>query len=309
MCRYYHFKSPLCLRLAMEIIRSGCKINLLLNVLRRREDGFHELETVMQPLSLFDELEIKLVDIPGIELQCDHPRVPVGPENLICRAASLFQGATGRHDGLRIRLKKNIPVMAGVGGGSGNAAMTLIGLNRLYDGMLSPKVVSELAGRLGSDVPFFLGHGPAIATGRGEKVRRVSPFSLFENASVVLVNPEFGVPTPWAYQNLRIDQDQQNVAPVPMDGFVAALERGDWVMSMQGLFNSLERPIFRKYPILEMIRSELLKAGAAGALVSGSGAMVFGIVREHEFGEEVRGRFLKAYGDQCWSTVLNLSEA
>ena len=289
----------------METIRSGCKINLLLNVLRRRQAGFHDLETVMQPLPLFDELTAKFASRPGIELLCDHPEVPIGAENLICRAARAFQSAVGRNDGLRIHLKKNIPVAAGLGGGSGNAAASLLILNRLYDSALSADSLFETAVQLGSDVPFFLKDGPALAFGRGEKVQPLPPFEIFEDACVILVNPGFGVPTFWAYQELRLDEAEGNSAPVSAEELTRALQAGDWKASMQGLFNSLERPVFEKYPVLEIIRLELLKSGASGALLSGSGATVFGIIRAQEIGEEVRRRFLKSFGNQCWSCLLS----
>ena len=292
----------------METLRSGCKINLLLNVLRRREDGFHDLETVMQPLPLFDELTAKFVNRPGIELLCDHPKVPIGADNLICRAASAFQSAVGRNDGLRIHLKKNIPIAAGLGGGSGNAAAALLILNRLYDSALSADRLSETAAQLGSDVPFFLRNGPAIASGRGEKVQPLPPFEIFEDACVILVNPGFGVPTPWAYQKLQFDEAEGNSAPVSVRELIRALQAGNWEASMKGLFNSLERPVFKKYPVLEIIRLGLLNSGASGALLSGSGATVFGIIRGKEPGEEVRQRFLKTFGNQCWSCLLLLTE-
>lgn len=292
----------------METIRSGCKINLLLNVLRRRKDGFHELETVMQPLPLFDELTAKFASRPGIELLCDYPEIPIGADNLICRAARVFQSAMGKKDGLQIHLQKNIPIAAGLGGGSGDAAATLLILNRLYDSALSAESLFEMASQLGSDVPFFLKNGPAIAFGRGETVQPVPPFEIFEDACVILVNPGFGVPTAWAYQKLQLDKTKGNSAPISVRELIWALQASDWEASMRGLFNSLERPVFRKYPVLEIIRLELLKSGCSGALLSGSGATVFGIIRGKELGEETRQRFLKAFGNQCWSCLLPLAE-
>ena len=292
----------------METICSGCKINLLLNVLHRRQDGFHELETVIQPLPLFDELSANFADRPGIELLCDHPEIPIGADNLICRAASAFQSAVGRNDGLRIHLKKNIPVAAGLGGGSGNAASTLLILNHLYNNALSAEGLSETAAQLGSDVPFFLKNSPSLAFGRGEKVQPLPPFKIFEESCVILVNPGFGVTTSWAYQKLQLDESVGNSAPVSAEELIQSLQACDWEASMKGLFNSLERPVFKKYPVLEIIRLELLKSGASGALLSGSGATVFGIIRDKETGEEVRQRFLKTYGNQCWSCLLPLTE-
>lgn len=292
----------------MDTIRSSCKINLLLNVRRRRKDGFHELETIMHPLPLFDELTVKFVRRPGVELLCDHPAIPIGSDNLICRAASAFQSAVGRNDGLQIHLQKNIPIAAGLGGGSGNAAATLLLLNRLYDSALSAESLFKTAAQLGSDVPFFLKNVPAFASGRGEKVQTLPPFEIFENACVILVNPGFGVTTSWAYQKLQLDGAERNSAPVSVRELIGALQAGDWEASMKGLFNSLERPVFKKYPVLEIIRLELLKSGASGALLSGSGATVFGIIRGKASGEEAQQRFLKAFGNQCWSCLLPLTE-
>lgn len=290
----------------MPTVRSGCKINLLLHILSRRADGFHELESVMQPIGLFDELSFERGGTGGIELSCTHPEVPIGPENLVFRAAQLFQKAIGKSEDLRIHLEKNLPVAAGVGGGSGNAAATLLGLNDLYDQPLESARLESLAARLGSDVPFFLQSGPGIATGRGEKVARVSPFPMFNEACAILVNPGFGVSTPWAYKNLHLDEVEDKPA-FALDSYVSALREGDWDRAMEGMYNSLEQPVFKKYPVLKIIRSELLNAGADGALLSGSGATVFAIARDQTKGEEVRQRFLSSYGDQCWSQVVPLA--
>jgi 4-diphosphocytidyl-2-C-methyl-D-erythritol kinase len=290
----------------MHTVRSGCKINLLLNILCRRDDGFHELETVMQPIGLFDELSFERGNHTGIELSCSHPQVPLGPENLVCRAARLFQETIGDADGLRIHLEKNLPVAAGVGGGSGNAAATFLALNALYDQPLEHRVLESLAANLGSDIPFFLQSGPGIATGRGEKIERLARFSMFDEACVVLVNPGFGVSTPWAYKNLRLDETEVEPS-IPIDSFVDALKKGDWERVIEGMYNSLEQPVFKKYPVLKIIQSELVNAGADGALLSGSGATVFAIVRDRQLGEAVRQRFLSSYGSQCWSQVVPLA--
>ena len=289
----------------MLTVRSGCKINLFLNVLHRRDDGFHELESVMQPIGLYDELTFESQDVPGIQLVCAHPEVPIGPENLVCRAASLFLKANGISGGLKIHLEKNLPVAAGVGGGSGNAAATLTGLNSLNENVMDESALWALAAELGSDVPFFLNPGPGIATGRGERVESLSPFSIFEDSCVILVNPGFGVPTPWAYKHLCFDEGGIH-SPTSLSDFLSALNSSNWSEVMSGLFNSLEQAVFKKYPILKLIRSGLVEAGADGVLLSGSGATVFGIVRDREQGESVRQRFLASYGGDCWSQVVPL---
>ncbi len=290
---------------AMLSAQSNCKINLLLNVFRRREDGFHELETVMQPVGLFDDLDIERTEMPGVRLSCSHPEIPLGPENLICRAASLFQAEAGVADGLEIHLRKHLPVAAGIGGGSGNAATTLRSLNQLYDDALSEDQLINLAAQLGSDVPFFFDPGPGIATGRGEIVESVPDFPLFRDAGVLLVNPGFGVSTPWAYKNFRVNEPGATCSN-SLSHFVGALRAGDWEAVASGLFNSLEQPVFQKFPVLKLIRSELLAAGAEGALLSGSGATVFGLVRHLAEGETIRERFLASYGRDCWSQVVPL---
>ena len=160
----------------MTLVRlSGCKVNLLLNILYRRPDGFHELETVMQPVPLCDKLTFTRCP-HGVELSCDDPRLPVDSGNLVHRAAATFLATANCHEGVRIRLEKRIPLAAGLGGGSGNAATTLLAMNELFGQPLAAPRLYEMAAALGSDVPFFLQNGPALATGRGEQTEPLPPF-------------------------------------------------------------------------------------------------------------------------------------
>src|SRR4029077_140185 len=154
--------------------KSPGKVNLLLNILGKRADGFHELETVMHPVNLFDELSFARVT-RGFHLTCSDPTLPTDAGNLVHRAATLFFQKTEIRDGVRIHLEKKIPMAAGLGGGSGNAATTLLGLNELFSQPLSADQLQETAAALGSDVPFFLQHHPALATGRGEKIQSLAP--------------------------------------------------------------------------------------------------------------------------------------
>ena len=288
----------------MVALRSWCKINLHLAVLQRRDDGYHELETILQPLPLFDDLSVGISSGEGIEFSCSDPGLPVGQDNLVVRAVRIFREISGRMEGLTIRLDKRIPHSAGLGGGSGNAAAALLACNHLHQGVLDPDQLVRAATSLGMDVPFFLEEGPALATGRGERMERLAPFDLFGDACVVLVNPGFGVSTPWAYRNLRPEED---AGGVPARKMLDLLVRGDWEAAMDGMRNSLEGPVFRKYPVLAVIRDELLRAGARGALLSGSGATLFGIVRDGpKAAEAVRSAFLDAYGNDCWSRVLEM---
>ncbi len=292
----------------MVALASGCKINLFLEVLGRREDGYHDLETVMQPLPLSDRIQVGFSDGEGIGFSCDDPRLPRGGDNLAVRAARLFQELSGRSEGLSIRLEKRIPLEAGLGGGSGNAAASLLACNRLHGFPLSPDQLAEGAVRLGMDVPFFLEPGPALATGRGERIRRLAPFGLLEGAGVVLVHPGFGVPTPWAYSQLALPRNA--AAPGRARSFLDALDGGDWEGALKRMRNDLEVPVFRKYPLLRIIGEELVRAGADGALMSGSGSTVFGLVRRGaDRAEQVRRDFLGRYGKGCWSRAIGLSPA
>src|SRR3984957_2219879 len=160
---------------------SPCKVNLLLNILGKRNDGFHELETVMYPIPLCDRLFFSRA-ATGIELTCTDATLPVDSRNLVHRAAAAFLQSAGIAEGVRIHLEKKIPQAAGLGGGSGNAATTLLGLNELFGGRLPSGKLHELAARLGSDVPFFLEAKPALATGRGEKVVFYESFPALKDA-------------------------------------------------------------------------------------------------------------------------------
>jgi len=149
---------------------STCKINLLLNILGKRADGFHELETVMLPVNVCDSIQIERTDVTGIQLTCNEPSLPTNAENLVVRAAKDFLQSTGINEGIRIHLEKRVPIAAGLGGGSSNAANTLLGLNELFGEPLSQSTLATLAAGIGSDVPFFLQPLPALATGRGEQI-------------------------------------------------------------------------------------------------------------------------------------------
>ncbi|MGH7938600.1 MAG: 4-(cytidine 5'-diphospho)-2-C-methyl-D-erythritol kinase, partial [Bryobacteraceae bacterium] len=174
------------------------KINLRFKILRRREDGFHEIETLMAPISLRDEITLTPND-RGLEFSCDDPVLPAGEDNLVTRAARAFFAEAKVEPRLRIELRKKIPHGAGLGGGSSDAASTLLGLNRMQGDLLSRACLTSVAASLGSDVPFFLAESPAICRGRGEIVEPVA--IALPRLRLLLLKPEFGVPTPWAYQH------------------------------------------------------------------------------------------------------------
>jgi 4-diphosphocytidyl-2-C-methyl-D-erythritol kinase len=248
------------------------KVNLYLKVLGRREDGYHELVTVMQPLTLADELW--LTPGPGLTFECEHPEVPSGPENLVWRAAQKFAAASGREPQVHLRLVKNIPVAAGLGGGSSDAAGTLLALNDLAGRPLGLAALHGLAAALGADVPFFLRPGPAEGRGIGTIL---SPLDL-PPYWYVLLNPGFPLSTGWVYGNLDLNALAAAGAPVP------AAWQGDrpesWVA------NDLETVTCRRYPELREFLGRLSRAGALTQGMSGSGPTLFGLFLEAEAAEK-----------------------
>ncbi|OPY84948.1 MAG: 4-diphosphocytidyl-2-C-methyl-D-erythritol kinase [Syntrophus sp. PtaU1.Bin208] len=250
----------------MMKILSPAKVNLHLRVLRKREDCYHDLATLMQKISLYDELEF----IPsgrGIDLQCPGASLPENEDNIIVRAAKKIFSFAGFSSGVSITLHKTIPIAAGLGGGSSNAAMTLLALNKLFGFNYSEEELRKLGATLGADVPFFLFPGPAWAFGIGDRLEAAPDVpSLW----FVLVNPGFEVSTKVIYQNLNLGLTNQ-IIHYSIPRF---LTREDLVA---GLHNDLESVTLKMHPSLQEIKEQLLSNGAEGALMSGSGPTVFGI--------------------------------
>lgn len=258
------------------------KINLSLKVLGKRPDGFHELETLMAPISLADELEITKAD--QFEFTCSDTTLPVDENNLVVRAVRLFCRATGRAPKLRIHLNKKVPHGAGLGGGSSDAATTLLALDELFETRLGQQALVAMSAELGSDVPFFIYHSAAICRGRGELV---TPVSLGISLPLLLLKPEFGVPTPWAYQKWANSRELPDVPYTPQ------------VFPWGTLVNDLERPVFEKYIFLALLKRWLLaQPECGGALMSGSGSTVFALLHapSTELAERVRAEF----GPNLW---------
>lgn len=244
-------------------LRAPAKINLSFRILGRRDDGFHEIETLMAPVSLFDRLTIRRAD--ELKFTCDDPSLPAGDDNLVVRAAKLFMSAAGSHDGVHIHLAKRIPHGAGLGGGSSDAAATLLGLNQLLNGGLEREVLAKLAAEIGSDVPFFIFESAATCSGRGELV---VPTAMPERLSLLLLKPDFGVPTPWAYGRWRDARELPGVSYMPQ-GFGG-----------MSFVNDLERPVFEKHLFLARMKMWLLEQPEVGAaMLSGSGSTVFAAMR------------------------------
>src|ERR1700728_2961125 len=217
-------------------LKSPCKVNLLLNILGKRADGFHELETVMQPVNFCDELSFARGG-NLVELTCSEKSLPVDSKNLVHRAATGFLAAAEISEGVKIHLEKKIPLAAGLGGGSGNAATTLLGLNELFGAPLKAGQLPPLAAALGSDIPFFLQTKPALAIGRGEKIIACEPFPALQGAFFFLIHPGFGISTAWAYQNLARFPDALNGQPGRAQKLIKLLEAGDLAAASKEFYN------------------------------------------------------------------------
>ena len=283
--------------------KSSCKVNLLLNILGKRTDGFHELETVMHPVNVFDELNFVRVT-RGFHLTCSDPALPVDSGNLVHRAATLFFQKTEIRDGVRIHLEKKLPLAAGLGGGSGNAATTLLGLNEIFGRPLSVQALHNLAAALGSDIPFFLQTKPALATGRGEKIQSLDFFPALRGASFLLVHPGFGISTAWAYQNLARFPAALNGTPGRAQKLISLLQTADLPTAGAEFYNPLEAPALEKFPILALYQEFLRANGAAATLMSGSGSTTFAIVQSQTAAEIMAEKFKARFGQACWIAVV-----
>jgi 4-diphosphocytidyl-2-C-methyl-D-erythritol kinase len=285
--------------------KSPCKVNLLLNILGRRPDGFHDLETIMQPVNRCDELTFERVGT-GIALSCSDKSLPVDGGNLVFRAAEKFFAAAGiSGGGVRIHLEKKIPLAAGLGGGSGNAATTLLALNEMFGNPLAAEKLFEIAAALGSDIPFFLQHQPALAIGRGEKIQPLENFPALANRSILLIHPGFGISTPWAYQNLARFPEALNGQKGRAQNLVSLLQTNDLKGASAGFYNSLEAPAFEKFPIL-MLFKEFLAASGAAALMSGSGSTTFAICENAAAAQSIGEKFKSKFGANCWMADVRL---
>ncbi|MCS7235762.1 MAG: 4-(cytidine 5'-diphospho)-2-C-methyl-D-erythritol kinase [Armatimonadota bacterium] len=251
-------------------LNAYAKLNLSLDVLGRRHDGYHEVETVLHTVELHDTVVLR--EAPGgIRVACDHRRVPTDEQNLVFRAAQLLREAAGTDRGVHIEVHKRIPPASGLGGGSSDAAVTLLGLAQMWKLRLDHGQLLELASQVGSDVPFFLVGGAALATGRGERLRYLP---TLPTTWVVLACPDAEVSTAWAYANL----DLAGITRRPDTGrLVDALRAEDVAAVAQELCNVFEPLVSRRYPQVSELKRRLLEAGALGASMSGTGPAVFGL--------------------------------
>jgi 4-diphosphocytidyl-2-C-methyl-D-erythritol kinase len=274
-------------------IRAPAKINLSLRVVGKRRDGYHLLDTIMIPIGLYDEIEITRPKsgTKGLKVTCDHPLVPSGKRNLAYRAAALLLGARAGRERLHIHIRKNIPVGAGLGGGSSDAAATLIALNRLFSLKKKSRELLALAALLGADVPFFIRGRPARARGIGEKLTAIRSI---RRLWLVILYPGFPVSTRWAYQGLS-DKLTKGIETTSLN-FLAPGQKE----LARSLVNDLEKVVSRRYPQVAFLKTRLVQEGAAGALMSGSGSSVFGIFFSAAMAKKAFVRLRKEDGIQAY---------
>ncbi|SHG42722.1 4-diphosphocytidyl-2-C-methyl-D-erythritol kinase [Thermosyntropha lipolytica DSM 11003] len=256
-------------------IEAPAKVNLFLDIKGKRDDGYHEIQTVMHLIDLKDEIRISLRD-EGIRVRCSEPFIPQGSENLAYKAAAIFSEKCGIRKGVEIYIDKKIPAGAGLGGGSSDAAAVLKGLNNLLACNVPHEELALWAAEIGSDVPFFIWERTALAEGRGELI---SPLKRENLLHMLLVKPDFSVSTPEAYRNFKKEEVKMSR---DLKAFLAAWENYDIISIAENMINVLEMPVIKLYPEIAGIKDDLKRAGALNALMSGSGSAVFGIFREEK---------------------------
>ena len=252
-------------------LRALAKINLGLDILRKREDGYHEVRMIMQTIQMYDVLEIRRVKKPGISLSVNYPYIPNDERNLVYKAAKLLMDEFQVKSGVDIRLEKFIPVAAGMAGGSSDAAAALVGINRLFKLGLSEKDLMDRAVNIGADVPYCVMRGTALAEGIGEKLTRITPVP---DCFVLIGKPGINVSTKAAYESLQLDK----ITTHPdIDGMIKDIECGNLLAMTEKMGNVFEPGIIGKYPAIVEIKELMEAHGALKAMMSGSGPTVFGI--------------------------------
>jgi len=274
------------------VIDAYGKINLSLDVLSRREDGYHELRMIMQQIDLKDIISIEEID-KGIEIEADSSQIPIDSSNLVYKAWDILSKKFNVDRGVSIKIEKNIPVAAGLAGGSSDAAAVLKGLNQLWNLGLEEKELMDIGLEIGADVPYCIMGGTALAEGIGEKLTKLRPFS---NKLILLANPGVHVPTAYVYKNLRLDKIHKHPET---DELISYVEENNTKLVAENMVNLLETVTIEEHPIIEDIKETMIKYGALGSIMSGSGPTVFGI-----FQKEKDMLKCKEFLDKSINTVL-----
>ncbi len=257
-------------------LKALAKINLGLDVVRRREDGYHEVRMVMQTIHLYDRLEMEKTATQGIELSTNLSYLPVNENNLVYRAGKLLMDEFGITEGIKVYLNKRIPVAAGMAGGSTDAAAMLYGMNELFELGLSREQLMERGVRIGADVPYCLMRGTALAEGIGEIL---TPLAPMVKCPVLIAKPAISVSTSFVYQNLKLDADTKHP---DIDRLIRDIRKQDLGAIAGDMGNVLESVTIPNYPVIAQIKEQMMDSGAINAMMSGSGPTVFGLFEEEE---------------------------
>lgn len=263
-------------------LKALAKINLGLDVIRRREDGYHEVRMVMQTIHLYDRLDIARSHEPGIRIQSNLNFLPVNENNLVYKAGKLLMDEFDITDGVEVKLTKRIPVAAGMAGGSTDAASMLYGMNQIFDLGLSRKALMERGVQIGADVPYCLMRGTALAQGIGEKLSQLPPMV---KCPVLIAKPAVSVSTKFVYQNLKLDEYTKHP---DIDALIGAIKRKDFAGICGNMGNVLESVTIPNYPVIAEIKDKMMEAGAAHAMMSGSGPTVFGVFEDEATAQHAR---------------------
>jgi 4-diphosphocytidyl-2-C-methyl-D-erythritol kinase len=270
-------------------LESPAKVNLRLEVLKKRKDGYHEVSLILQKISLHDSLHFSLKKKRGIFIETDQPKLPTGKSNLVYQAAQSILKRSDYKGGVHIKIKKRIPLGAGLAGGSSNAATTLKALNALLQINLSQKELMKIGAGIGADVPFFFLTGAAIASGIGEKLKKIELPSLW----YVLLYPNFEVSTKWAYQSFVLTKNRFH------------LKLRTFPRTSKGIFrilrNDLEEVVSKKYPQIDIMKKLLSSYGALGVLMTGSGPTVYGIFTEERDALQAYEKIAKMIRRRSWT--------
>ena len=270
-------------------LKARAKINLGLDVVRKREDGYHEVRMIMQMINLYDKITLRQRTEPGITVSTNLSYLPVNEDNLVYRSAKLLMDEFQVSGGLEIVLQKYIPVAAGMAGGSSDAAAVMVGVNRMFHLGLSKKQLMERGVKIGADVPFCIMRGTALAEGIGEKL---TTLPAMPHCSLVIAKPKVHVSTKFVYGNLKADEITEHP---DIDGQVQALRDNDLEQIVAKMGNVLETVTIPAYPVIDKIKQTMIRHGAMGAMMSGSGPTVFGVFEREEQAKEVC-RLLKKEG-------------
>ncbi|MBS4535142.1 4-(cytidine 5'-diphospho)-2-C-methyl-D-erythritol kinase [Clostridium sp. D2Q-14] len=278
-------------------LEAYAKINLSLDVLRKREDGYHEVNMIMNQIDLKDEVTLTEIK-SSIRIECTNPKVPTDSSNLVHKAYSIITDKFNIKRGVKIKINKKIPMAAGLAGGSSDCAQTIIGLNKLWDLNLNQIELMDIGAKIGADIPYCIMGGTALAEGIGDKLTQISDFS---DKYILIVKPNIDVSTSDVYKNLNLN-DVKNHPDT--ESMIRAIHDDNIYKVANNMINVLEVVTMKKYPIIEDIKKKMIDKGALGSLMSGSGPTVFGIFDDYEKGRDCELWFKKIIKDVLFTKTI-----